>query len=72
MSTDGDEYHKAIVLILRKLGILEILITQDDIDQINKLETDARPCAVSFQDADGIHIQIVTAAAARELLETQH
>ena len=64
----NDDWHKALVLVLRKLGIVEILITQADMDQVQKIENDdARPCALAFQQDDGIHIKLVTNEEAREL-----
>ena len=67
MADQSQEWQKALVLVLRKLGIVEILLTQADVDAINGIEEGERPCPVTFQSEDGIHIRLVTADEAREL-----
>lgn len=63
-----EEWHKALVLVMRKLGVVEILITQADVDAIQAIkDEDKRPCAVSFQDADGVHVRIITRGEVKEL-----
>lgn len=64
----NDDWHKALVLVLRKLGIVEILITQTDMDQVQKIDKEGdRPAALVFQQEDGVHIKVVTTDEAREL-----
>jgi hypothetical protein len=63
----NDEWQKALVLVMRKLGIVEILVTQADIEAVQAIEDDARPCAIAFQEQDGIHVRLATAAEARAL-----
>lgn len=64
----NDEWHKALVLVMRKLGVVEILITQSDMDQVQAITEEAkRPCALVFQQEDGVHIKLVTNEEAREL-----
>ncbi len=47
---------------------MEILITQADMDQVQKIDQeDKRPCALAFQQEDGIHIKLVTNEEAREM-----
>ncbi len=62
-----DEWHKALVLCFRKLGIVEMLISQADMDAVQTMDIDKQPCAVCFQQEDGIHIKLTTQAEAKEL-----
>lgn len=65
-----DEWHKALVLVMRKLGIVEILITQADMDSIQAIEDeDKRPAAVAFQSDDGIHIMLTTHGEAKQVTQ---
>lgn len=64
----NDDWHKALVLVMRKLGVVEILVTQADMDQVQAITEEAkRPCALCFQQEDGVHIKLVTNEEAREL-----
>lgn len=64
----NDDWHKALVLAMRKLGVVELLITQSDMDQVQAITEEAkRPCALCFQQEDGVHIKLVTNEEAREL-----
>lgn len=64
----NDDWHKALVLVMRKLGVVEILIGQPDMDQVQAIEEEGkRPCALVFQQEDGVHIKLVTNEEAREL-----
>lgn len=64
----NDDWHKALVLVMRKLGVVEILITQTDMDQVQAItEEGLRPAALVFQQEDGVHIKLVTNDEAREL-----
>lgn len=64
----NDDWHKALVLVMRKLGVVEMLVTQDDMDSIQKIDEEAkRPCALVFQQEDGVHIKLMTNEEAREL-----
>jgi len=66
-----DEWHKALCLTLRKLGVVELLITQADMDAIQAIEDeDQRPAAIVFQSEDGVHIRLVTQAEAKAAAET--
>ena len=63
-----DEWSKALVLVMRKLGIVEILLTQADVDAINNIEDiGKRPCPITFQSEAGTHIRIVTVDEAHEM-----
>ena len=63
-----DEWSKALVLIMRKLGIVEILLTQADVDAINAIEPIGnRPCPITFQSEQGTHIRIVSADEAHQM-----
>ena len=63
-----DEWQKVLVLAFWKLGIVEILLTQADVDAINAIEPIGnRPCPVTFQSEQGTHIRIVTADEAHEM-----
>lgn len=62
-----DEWHKVLVLVMRKLGVVEILITHADMDAVQAIQDDQSPCAICFQQEDGIHIKLTTQAEAKEL-----
>jgi len=63
-----DEWHKALVMVFRKLGIVEMLITQADMDSIQAIEDgDKRPAVIAFQSEDGIHIRLTTQEEARQI-----
>lgn len=69
-SAMNNDWHKALVLVMRKLGVVEILITQDDMDNVSNIQDESKhPAALVFQQEDGVHIKLVTAAEARELEE---
>ena len=63
----NDEWHKALVLVMRKLGIVEILISQADMDQVQAIEEENQPAALVFQMEDGVHIKLGTVTQAREM-----
>lgn len=65
-----DEHQKTLILILRKLGIVEILITQADMDAVQALQEDDRPTLAIFQANDGVHVRVLTMAEAKEISES--
>lgn len=67
----NDEWQKALVMVMRKLGIVEILIEQKDIDSIINADEDARPCPLLFQQDDGVHVRIVTVGEVRAMQEKE-
>lgn len=68
----NDNFAKYLVMVLRKLGIVEILITQADSDAIKAIEDkDQRPTLLMFQSDEGTHLRIMTVAEANELQAEQ-
>lgn len=64
----NDEWHKALVLVMRKLGVVEILITQADMESIQAItEAEKVPCAITFEEVDGVHIRLSTAGEVKQL-----
>lgn len=67
-----DEWHKALVLVMRKLGIVEILITSADQESIAAIKEDSElPCAGVWIDEAGTHIRIMTQGELKELQGAQ-
>ena len=65
-----DDWHKALALTMRKLGVIEILITQDDmaaVEAIAKDDVDRVPAVVVFESQDGVHIRLTTNAEVNAL-----
>lgn len=60
------QWHKALVLCLHKLGIVEILITDNDMRPFLDAAPDKRMCAIIDQQSDGLHVRIATVEQARE------
>jgi hypothetical protein len=67
---DQQTWHKAIVLVFRKLGIVEMLITDEDIKPLQGMEPDELPAMVAASAADGLHLILSTAKEAREFQAT--
>lgn len=69
-ANDPTTWHKALVLVFRKLGIVEMLITDDDIKPLNDMDKDEMPAMVAASAADGLHLVLSTAKEAREFQAT--
>jgi hypothetical protein len=67
---DQQTWHKALVLAFRKLGVVEMLITDADIEPLNHLQPDDMPAMVAASADDGLHLILVTAKEAREFQAT--
>ena len=67
---DLNTWHKSLVLVFRKLGILEMLITDDDILPLNDLQPDDMPAMVAASAEDGLHLVLTTQKEAREFQAT--
>ncbi len=66
---DQTAWHKCLCLTFRKLGIVEMLITDQDIEPLNALEPDDMPAMIMESAEDGLHLRIVTMAEARAYSE---
>ena len=64
-----NEYHKALAMVMRKLGILEMLITDADIEPLNAMKPEDMPTVVLVSQDDGLHIVLATAAEAKEFAD---
>lgn len=65
----ADNLHQALVICLKKLGIVEMLITDHDIAEIMQIEEDKRPNIVLVPQDDGLHVVVSTAEEVREFAE---
>ena len=63
------QYHKALVMVMRKLGIVEMLITDADIEPLNAMKPEDMPTVVLVSQDDGLHIVLATAAEAKEFAD---
>lgn len=63
----NDEWHKALVLTMRKLGIVEILITESDMKAVQEMSKEESPCALMFTEGNGVHIRLATATEAEAM-----
>lgn len=64
--SDSQQYHKALVMIMRKLGVVEMLITEADIAPLNAMKPEDMPTVVLVSQEDGLHVVLATAAEAKE------
>ena len=69
MSNTTDSLHQALVICLRKLGIVEMLITDEDFSEITAMEEDQRPNVVLVNQDDGLHVVVSTAKEVKEFAE---
>jgi hypothetical protein len=53
-----DQWHKLLAIHMRKQGLKEITITQNDIEEVVALPT--MPVVVAHEKKDGIHILYFT------------
>lgn len=63
-------WHKCLVFTFRKLGIVEMLITDDDLREIQDLTPDDMPAMVAASAIDGLHLILTTQKEAREFQAT--
>jgi hypothetical protein len=61
-----NEFHKALALVFRKLGIVEMLITDQDIEPLNAMKPEDMPTVVLVSQDDGLHVVLATAAEAKD------
>lgn len=66
-----DEWQKALVLCLRTLGVVEMVVPPKQIADVNELPEADRPCPLIFEEADGIHVRIVSASDAKAFIADQ-
>lgn len=63
------QYHKTLVMVMRKLGIVEMLITDDDIRPLIAAEPDMQACIILNQAPDGLHVILSDVATAKVIAE---
>lgn len=66
---DSTTWHKALVLAFRKLGIVEMLITDNDLLAIQELKPDEMPAMIAVSQKDGLHLILATFKEAEEFQE---
>jgi len=64
--TDVHTWHKSLCLVFRKLGIVEMLITDEDLIAIQNLPEEDMPAMVAASSDDGLHLILTTQKEARE------
>ena len=72
MSSDtNNTLNTAFVIALRKLGIVEMLLTDDDMKSLDNLPAEEMPALVAISEEDGLHLILVTSGEAQALQEEQ-
>lgn len=68
---DNTTLNTAFVLALRKLGIVEMLLTDNDFQSLEGLNPEDMPALVAVSEEDGLHLILLTSAEATALQEEQ-
>jgi len=72
MSSDtNNTLNTAFVIALRKLGIVEMLLTDQDFQSIEGMAPEEVPALVAVTEEDGLHLILVTSGEAQALQEEQ-
>lgn len=58
-----DQWHKVVGLVMLKLDIAEVVITLEDLQQLQQ-----GLCVVAHDQADGLHIRLVSESEGRQLV----
>jgi hypothetical protein len=66
-----DYWHKIVAVILHKLEIKEVVITAQDVVNLQLSYLDDIPSVLAHDQADGIHIRIVSGTEAQRLAKKE-
>lgn len=64
--SNEDQWHKCLVLVMKQLGIVEMLITPQTIESMIEVGPDNQVCAIVDHYDDGIKIKVSTVKEAKE------